>query len=379
MKRLLLFFVFLLTACAPMQAVTQQATLVSQGTPTAGMHVQATPAFTPSPMPSATPTVGYQATANAAQTSQAAAQATTDAINRLMVDATEQSNDLTATMQSNSITATSDSDRRAMMILGWTATASDLTATAKPTVIPLTETRQAYADHVHSTEIAVVVTSMWNTQEAPIVAATMEQVAVNAKYADMNAAVYVFFIAACGVMLIAASFLLIRRGMRNDGSSDEPDEVEIETVCDPAVIYQKTQGTTITVRHVDEGGFVSLTTNSIPCSEAQLSELAERVLNKNESLAVNRFEGNGTLWTRETFYAMRNYMQVHRYVQSASSGMVVLTGQGRDFLRAWLDHQSLPRGVEFSPKTDEKSMSMSHIHEDHAYGRAGGVVKEGLA
>ena len=78
------------------------------------------------------------------------------------------------------------------------------------------------------------------------------------------------------------------------------------------------------------------------------------------------------MWTRETFYAMRNYMQVHRYVQSASSGMVVLTEQGREFLRAWLDHQSLPRGVEFSPKTDEMSMSMSHIYENHGHENGGG-------
>jgi hypothetical protein len=368
MKNLLFLLVLVLAACAPQGESNIRA---AQGTPTAGMAVlQETQVSTPTATLDPTPTIGYQSTAKAAQSTSQAAQATTDAANRLMVD---------ATMQSNSLTATSDAN--AMMILGWTATAAPKATRDQMTAIPATMTRQAFADHVHGTDQAIAVTQTWNTLEAPVIAATMAQVAVDAKYAGMNNQAHIFFSFAIGIAFLALAFWLIRRGWSASSASRDaeatdggmtPPRLVSDQQSVEAENYRKSQGVKITVQHVDESGFIALNTQTLPCTERQLTELAQRVLNMNESLAVNNFEGKGTLWTRETFYTMRNYMQTHHLVQSAGSGMVVLTEQGRAFLRAWIDHQTLPRGVEFSPEESEIPMSMSHTHENHTYENGGG-------
>jgi hypothetical protein len=143
----------------------------------------------------------------------------------------------------------------------------------------------------------------------------------------------------------------------------------------PAATYQKSQGTVVTVRRLQDDGFHSLATSLVPCTAEQLTELAERVLRRHVSLAVNNFEGGGTLWTRATFYAMRSWMRAQRYVKSIPpAGMVALTDDGEAFLLAWLDHKRLPRGAEFSPESCENPMSMSHDHENHGHESGRGVV-----
>ena len=108
MKNIIFLFIFFLASCAPL---TNAQTSVMQGTPTGG--ALATPASALTAQPSSTPTIGYHATAQAAQSTSSAAQATTDAINRMMVDATEQSNGLTATSNANHL-----------MLIGWTSNGS---------------------------------------------------------------------------------------------------------------------------------------------------------------------------------------------------------------------------------------------------------------
>src|ERR1700690_445156 len=186
MKRLLFLIVFLLTACAPMQAAvqtslsTQNASAASQvqSTPAMVARVQASPVattttgptFTPTAVPTATTNyqeayVQAQALAGTAQAQAGTAQAQIDAINRQMIDVTVQSNMLTAT-----------ADGRKFQIIQWTAE-------APPTPTPNLKATQTQSA-ITVMFLKVASGEMTSTHEAPTRMYAMTQAAQESKSAQ---------------------------------------------------------------------------------------------------------------------------------------------------------------------------------------------------
>jgi hypothetical protein len=346
MKQLMLagLLLFVLSGCAAGDPpASNQA--VAAGAPALPL---ATPALIIS---DPTPTIGYQATAIAAQ-------ATADSANRLMVQATR------------------ENDQRVFLRESWTATMDEFarrsvaaTETAYPRSYPLTATQQRAGILILATSQSIDMTAQSMTQAAPTQVIAMARARAEAAAAPLDA--WVFPIGSLGIVFFVACMgvFLVRSGRPAPQRSVSPRPA----TAPPSIQYEKLQGTVVTVKQVTSDGFVSLTTSRLPCDKDQLTELAERVL-KGESLAVNKFEGAATLWTRAIFLDMRNWLMARRYIRSTGAGMVTLMPEGEAFLHAWLEQRALPRGVELMPESPENSMSMSHKHENHGHESGGGVA-----
>jgi hypothetical protein len=336
MKRALIYLisVLVLTACGSPGAV-QAAGVIGTAGPTATRTV------TPSP------TVGWQATA-------VAAQATADEARRI------------------DTAATAAEKERVQEQLGWTAQAdirtaqsSDATATAYGTSVPLTGTARAEDMTAMNAYMTLSAGQLTATHEAPTQAAAMVQVGYERRfgwvnYVAMGCLAFLFF--GLGVFALGRS--------RGGG---EPMVTHQQTVREEPEIIVPVKETVVNVKTATGQGWGRDRLMRVPCSPEQLTELAERVIMQNESLGVNNFEGAKSLLTRAVILQVRHFMQSNELASSIRAGRVELTEDGRAFLRGWLEKHSLPHSFEFDGEDGQKPGVMSHEHEAHVSAHGGGV------
>lgn len=310
-----------------------------------------------------TATIGYQATAIEAQAAASTAQAEADAANRLLVDATSQEKD----RLQEQTRWTAEAAQQAFQIYVWTATAA-------PTSVPATQTQAVLDRSAAATEYSIIGISLDMTRQAPTQIVQMAQAENEAKFMPIRILIELFGLFSVGCFVLALAYWLMRLAVRYE---QEPIEVQKEPAIPVEAVqtyaeYDMPLGTLVTLKQ-NNSGYVALSRMLIPCTPVQLSELAERAL-KGESLAVNRFEGMETTWTRADFYRMRGFMRDHGFVHSSGqAGQVALTEDGKAFLRGWLNKNALPRGIEFAPKDGMIAENMSHTYENHGDSSGGGV------
>lgn len=299
--------------------------------------------------PTSTPTVGYQATAMAAQS-------TADASMRLLVQ------------------ATAEYEARIQQQLAWTATAQSVrytataqaaaqTATAAGTSIPLTATAQVMMNHAINTQQAIMITAQAMTQQAPTMLVAMERSQLEVQYMPAQYAVNIFAMGGLGAFLFAISiFIFFNRSAKlRDGVEPIDDEEEDE----PTMPQQ--QQVTLTLTHDYGGGFGKDLRLSIPCTPVMLTEFADGVINNSKSLGVNNWEGRNTEhWTRSAFSKMRSFMQSNKFVMTGDKNNLVLTDDGRAFLLAWLNDNALPHSFNFATP-QEPPVENAHGHDAHEH------------
>jgi hypothetical protein len=349
MKKYLGIFLFiLLTACGSIPSIGQEplATHALAATPQ-----NITPSVTPSETPEPTATIGYQATAIVAQQ-------TADAASRLMVEATAQHEALI----NEQIGYTAESERQEMQILEWTATAA-------PSSIPATQTQTYLNDKANATRQSMMITSVVMTQQAPTMIIAMAQAETQARFAPINAGIYVFAIFSISCFLIGMTVWFLRRPVEM-GTQTESEET-------PEEPYELDLGTVVNVKKNNDG-YLSTRRMVVPCTPEQLTELAEGLISGEKTLAINQWEGRNTKLTRDTFMAVRNFLQTNQYVRNAGGvGNLALTADGEAFFREWREKQTLPPSFEFFPGVDANAPETSHDHENHERNHGAGEVVYG--
>ena len=336
MKRNLIYLILAMLVLTGCGAPVVQA--AEAGTP--AVQRSLTPAATATATVSPTPTVGWQATA-------VAAQATADEAMRI------------------DTASTAAEKERVQVQLGWTAQAdlwtaqsNQATATAYGTSVPLTST--ARVENMTATSAYMTLTSnqMTATEHAPTQVVAMIDAQNYEEYGALDFIIRLFVLAGLGVFLFGVGiFALFNKPM---GMGKPVKQPVAPAQKDPDLIPLKQQGTVVKYTTNNGQGWGKDLLYKIPCSHEQLSELADRVINKNETLGVNRWEGEKSLLTRAVILRMRNFFVVNKLAVSSGAGRVALNDAGLTFLRDWLESNALPHSYSFVPVDDGAPLNMSH-------------------
>lgn len=345
MKNTLILMAFFISACGGQVSALSQSTDTEYRTPQ--------PTATQSPVP--TPTIEYQATAHVAETQVAIAQATADEANRIMVQATndEAQRQHEASMQNAQATAQAESN--AMVQYGWTATAAF-------TSVPLTATAQidnATAIAAYNTMTIAQITA---TAHAPTQVVADANARTQAQFSTVFAWVQVFALFSLGVFMLFTAWFMRWYWMREDaralarspqGVAERHGYKPIPQVVpepDPEPVFTQPVAPdemVITVRKDYGDGNVNMSKYTVPCTHEQLLQVAENVLTKGWTLAINQWESAETRFTRNTFSKLRSWLQSNQFAVSAGSGTLALSPTGRTFLEAFLNANQLPTEYEF--------------------------------
>lgn len=323
------------------------------GTPPPAAEYVAFPAPSSLPIPTATiqptVTIGYQATANAAQ-------ATADGYSRLAIDATMASNNLTHEVD------------------GWTVTVAAETATAIGTAVPITQTHTSNLLTANASELTasadqrLFVQAAWTaTEHAPTQVVAQTRADVEAKYSDVNALVQIFALLMVALAMIAITVFAVAQNWKSPARPVPP--ISTYGVGESAEDYVPVALQTSTIE------YPSVDYLLIPCSPVQLYELATGLLHEHKTLAIKHWEGAGTSLNRGVIYAVRQFLSANHMALSAGRGDMVLTGKGEEFFRAWLDVGAPPPPYEFDPEIGAKPEDVAHV-QDFSRTRDGGGVAE---
>ncbi len=354
MKKYILLSILFLTACAGEFDVRVY--------PTATIAETAVPTWTATSTLEPTPTIGYEATAHVAQTSEAEQRLLAEAAERLNVKVTAEEEQ--RIQQRLAWTAQSDQ---------WTAQASQWTATAVGTSVPLTSTQQAVLNTQIPAQQALMSAQMTATQGAPTLMVAMRDAEIAVYYAPVKAIGILFALFTLGIFFLSMSYNLYKDDQRKrermvrqqDAEAGAGAENEAPTIIHPIDLPM----TTIQMTHDHGGGFSSSKRLMVPCSEAQLTELAEGLISGRKTLAFNQWEGKSSQhFTRPVFQQVRAFLQINKLAKSAAgAGNLMLTDEGEAFFRKWLDTRSLPHSYEFGPESQGLQGESAHDHENHAH------------
>lgn len=338
MKNLLILMAFFLIGCGAVNASAMDPTTE---------YLSPQPTATQSPVPTAT--IGYQATANVAETQVAIAQATADEANRVMVQATndQAQREHETAMQNAQGTAQAESEN--FIRDGWTATAA-LTA------VPLTATAQvdnltAIADYK-----AVTIAQLTATAHAPTQIVAESDAKTRAQFSWFIVGTQLFAFFALGVFMLFTAGFMRWYWMREDKRAAEvahaqsPQGIAERHGFTPVAIVPDPAPEVEFIQPVDA---VAPKNNmyTLPCTKEMLLQFAENVLTKNWTLGINAWERDDTLFTRDTYKPFRSWLLSNRFAASTGGGALALTENGRVFLEGFLNTSALPTEYQFGEVT----------------------------
>lgn len=353
-------------------AVWMMLVLTGCGAPVAGLLgtpevvYSASPAATATATVSPTPTVGWQATA-------VAAQATADEAMRI------------------DTASTAAEKERVQVQLGWTAQAdmwtaqsSDATATAYGTSVPLTSTARSEDLTAMAGQQTLTAGELTAVKEAPTQAVAMIRTENERKYGWVN---YAALAALAFGMFGVGVFALAKAGGGNKPMVTYQQTAEIEALTDvaptqvvadpirredlvPLMDNDEPRVLVVVRRENPEGGHGE-ERFYVPCDRDQLYELAVRVLDDGATLAINNWEGEGTALTRKVIERLRGYFQEKKLVTSLGAGRLNFNERGLALLYAVRGKKPLPSsGVTVDG--GDLPFSMSHDMGAHVVAHGGG-------
>lgn len=302
---------------------------------------------------SPTPTVGWQATA-------VAAQATADEARRVNAQATAAHE----AFELEKIRVTEGAEIREHEKFAGTATAAS-------TAVPLTATARVQGLTATAEYMALEAGQLTATHEAPTQVVAMARADLEREWGWVNYAAMgclAFFLFGLGVFALGRS----RGGGEPMVTHQQTVEAEAMDVDEGGAAVAHPNQVEVEMKKNHGGGFFEKTRYFVPCTAEQLSELARRMVIDNETLGVNNWEGDGSTLTRKVIYALRNWFQMNGMAVSAAAGRVKLNEKGMAFLREWLDMGALPHSFVFRPDGD-LPLNMSHESGAHVPAHGGGA------
>jgi hypothetical protein len=303
-------------------------------TPVESRNQQVLPVNSPLPSATATPsivptaTIDYQSTAMIAQQ-------TADEARRVNAVVTAQ---FEQRIQEQ-LLLTAEHERRVQEIYSWTVTAAF-------TTIPLTSTQQAIVNTQIPSKQTQQAAQMTATHEAPQLLIAMEDAKNHKKYGATNYLISMAAMVFVIVLMVTGTYALIRFIQTHPLPSEiEQDDEDSQTV-------------TRVNMYTNNGAHSEM--HEIPCSPDQLTEFADRYVNKKATLRINNWEGANTLWTRDYYKPFRKWMEDAGLVVSevrpdGATRYTPIEPNLSDFLRGWLVNERLPAGYEFYEPAQERA------------------------
>lgn len=273
--------------------------------------------------PTATPTIGWQATAMVAQ-------ATSDEARRVNAEATVAHESflavgLEATMSSNDLE----------LARVWQ------TATFALTAIPLTMTANSSIIEAANVRLETVKIQATMTADAPDLLYRYKQAEAYDAERMQNVEIALKYI--IGIFIVALAFLVVVAGIMRLSSLihlEPASAEEIETSIpnldeeEPLVVPQ------YKAKALDSD-FV------IPCTPEQWGALAHGVIENNVPLGINQWESGDMPFSRETYYPIRNLFQRKQWMVVGSGMKYVPAAELEAAFRLWIAERRLPEGYSF--------------------------------
>jgi hypothetical protein len=284
---------------------------------------------TASPVATGTPTVGWQATAQAAQ-------ATADEARRV------------------NAAATAEHERYLGIAIEGTKSANELelarvwqTATFAPTSIPLTATAQANHDQQILAEQRLIYTKITQTAEAPRRLIEMKVAEVYDARVDFYLRMFAY--GAVGFFLIAIPLVFF--------VAKRTPPVIIREVEKPAPMMMVNQGETVIHLRDENDGFVSMRRVVAPCSAGMLTEFAEGIISGDKTTSYEYWAR--VPWSHKKYSAFRAWLtdkKINYAILSDSTGEITINEDGKKFLRGWLETRQLPAQMDFGLEDDDAEL-----------------------
>lgn len=280
--------------------------------------------------PTLLPTIDYAASLQVAENEKNIAVATANEAGRINAQATAEHEQRLIdagmlTLANNGLTATSDAIQ--LVRESWTVT-------AYPTSVYLTTTQQV----VDNTQVAAEKTA---TEQYPnqVISALRAE---NEKKCGMTCYLIDYFAkCALGMFCIGMILYLFVR-VRMDVDKEARKQAQEDADLTPKLYPVKDQPGNYKRKKV------------VPCTEDQLSELAELVVNGERTLGINRLEQESRTFRskREELTAVRNFL-VRKDVTLAfhpkqTKGDIVVNEAGIEFFTNWFETHELPEGFYFA-------------------------------
>jgi hypothetical protein len=336
MRKYFLIFVIFINACSP---VTQEPAELNSETILNTPEVY----YTDTPIPE--PTIDYQSQIDSVNATSQSVIQTSDVLNRLQTEATAAYEQIA---QEN-VRFTHEADLLTAQSVAWTAT-------MMPTSVSLTATQQAVLNTQIPMQQALLAGQITSTHEAP----ELLLKAVDANNAERYGFIEYFL---KFIFMISVSFFLVLLGLWLYSKPEQRVQI-IEIEKEPSIIvpiddYAKTIARPETVIAVEQksDNYPSQIKYAFPCTDDQLTELAQKVVVDGLSLAYDNFMGNDSLFTRETYAPVYSFLQSNRL--AISTGIknkgIILTDDsfgpvnGRAILTGWLDTHTLPDNFSTAP------------------------------
>ena len=277
----------------------------------------------------ATPTVGWEATAIVAQSTADAAVRQHDALRIAEAQERNSANEL----------------EKARI---W------MTATYAPTSIPLTMTANAAVIEAANMRLQEVRINATHEAEAPQLMRETKDAEVYDARVDFWVNVWARAMTGLFMLAIPIILWLVKRQPQVIREVEKSRPVGIASAA-----HRNDMGLRVDV--VTKGdGAVSGRFLNLPCSESMLTEFAEGIVGGLKKLRFNDWEGRDTLWTRKSYAQMRVFLLDVKFASLLDNGMIALTDEGQGFLRGWLDTRSLPHRYEFMPEEDDFTVINAH-------------------
>lgn len=262
-----------------------------------------------SPIP--TPSIDYQATI-------VAHESTARAVQDLQIQAT--ANEADRIQEQLSWTATIDMST--IQASGLTQQSDIATSTAALTYAPITATAQVAQATLQIEEFHFSQTQLAATQQAPTLIIQIEQAQVDKEFARANAIIDAVLRIVMGfcifVITLIMCIVVFSRTYKKESAQDESEEAEnIPTL--PLAKTSETVGGTTWLRA------------EVPCPNNVLLELAEGIINRRMTLAFNAWEGTEV---HKHLKRIREFMSDHGFAKNIknSNGMMDVLAKGEQFL-----------------------------------------------
>jgi hypothetical protein len=305
----------------PVQAATFQ-----QAIPTHTAYLSPTPQPTQTEIPSAT--IGYQETAIIAQ------QTAMEAVRVNAIITAEFEQRAFAQLQ-----LTAEHDRQVHEIYSWTQTAA-------LTSVPLTATQQYH----HNTQVAnsqnIIAGQLTSTHEAPTQMAAIINIQNMEKFSIMDHGARAFLMGTSGLAFLLLIIWFIRNPVLPRPEPQQADE-EVD----------KPKSIEFVLR--DEKDPWKSQHFALPCSEEQLTELAELVMNGQRTFGYNRMETKSRTFRgpsgREDLEKTRAVLEKARLANNTHAGESVVNERGVQFFEQWFETHELPDGYAFSKSDDAET------------------------
>lgn len=109
--------------------------------------------------------------------------------------------------------------------------------------------------------------------------------------------------------------------------------------------------TVVNMRQDRGGGDFGQKRFIVPCTPEQFTELATGLTQGKKTLAINQWEGKGTLFTRPVIAQVRGWARMNNFAVATADGQLAPTNEFLTFLIGWLAQKQLQEGYGFVEST----------------------------